>query len=251
MTKRNRAAEQLATTISVLTKYNKNEVMSDIGAALSLYQSLYQAKNRTIRNKFYVGKGIEFKFNQKEREALIEVIEGDSIFWNKWIAQQEVFEESGFDEKYRPSLHRIDPAGHYEFGNIDVMPLGLHRQEHAKSNRALVFREGNLIGKFKFDSKKQFYNEFSKHFTAANVLNLKAIAFDTAKLQQLNENTFILLQTDSIDKQAITNDETNYYLEYQDITTSYYDPKTMELVDVKKWRLPQPIRVDIANVFIA
>ena len=118
--------------ITVKKAFIQNDIgLEYTGAGLTLYKSLVKAKNRTKRDESYIKKDIQFNFDNAERKALIEVINGDTSFWNERIKQQRKYEESGFNEDYRPSLHRPNPNGHYEFGNITVIPYGEHLKEHA------------------------------------------------------------------------------------------------------------------------
>lgn len=136
---RNRKSEQLYTVTKL---FDANDIdLSLASAGRTLYQSLAKAKERTRTNVYYTEKGIKFMFNPKDRKALLEVIQGDNDFWQAWVKQNETFDSTGFD-KNRPTIHRINPDGNYEFGNIGVLPRGEHQQEHAKP--VVVFDLDNL-----------------------------------------------------------------------------------------------------------
>jgi len=137
---RNGKQEQLATVTRVLTENGMD--LKDVGAALTLYASLNRAKQRTGERKGY--ENIEFLLEKKQSKALIQLINEEPSFWNEWKAQQKIYEESGFEEDQRPSLHRRDPKGHYSLGNLAVIPYGKHLQENAVSTALVTFENGNL-----------------------------------------------------------------------------------------------------------
>ena len=101
-----------------------------VEAGRTLHQSFEQAKVRTKENPYYIAKGIQFNFDKKPRLALIEVINGDPAFWQEWYQQQAIADKTGHQDD-RPTLHRLNPNGHYEFGNIGVLAHGDHKQEGA------------------------------------------------------------------------------------------------------------------------
>ncbi|MER2153221.1 MAG: hypothetical protein ABS917_03490 [Solibacillus sp.] len=119
---------------------NKGIDLSLLDAGVSLFSSLEQALKRTKNDKSYIVKGIEYRLNLVEKDgkqiklapryALINVIQTDNELWQLWIKQQEIFNRTGL-EADKPSIHRPNPDGHYEIGNIAVLPLGEHLQEHA------------------------------------------------------------------------------------------------------------------------
>lgn len=126
---RSRKLEQLSTVTKLFTE---NDIdLSLVGAGRTLYQSLAKAKERTLKRQDYIAKAIKYMFAHKESEALIEIIQGDREFWRAWVKQNEIFEETGLASD-RPTIHRLDSNGNYEFGNIGVLPRGEHQQEHAK-----------------------------------------------------------------------------------------------------------------------
>ena len=127
--RRSRVKEQINTVSKLFAEYDID--LSLVTAGRTLYQSLAQAKMRTKKRKDYIKKGIMFMFSSKDRLALIEVIQGDKAFWEAWVKQNVVYERTGL-ESDKPTIHRINPDGHYEFGNIAVLPYGEHQQEHAK-----------------------------------------------------------------------------------------------------------------------
>lgn len=127
--KRSRAVEQAHTVSRLFAKHDID--MSLIGAGITLLNSLAQAKRRTKEREDYISKGIQFNFNKTDRLALIEIIHGDNEFWQAWIKQHKIFEKTGI-EADRPTIHRLNPNGHYEFGIIGVLSSGEHQQEHAR-----------------------------------------------------------------------------------------------------------------------
>lgn len=126
--RRNRATELAYTVSRLFAKYDID--LDLVSAGVSCLKSLAQAKRRTKERLDYIAKGIQFNFNKTDRLALIEIIQGDNEFWQAWIAQNEIFERTGL-EADRPTIHRLNPNGHYEFGNIGVLSSGEHQQEHA------------------------------------------------------------------------------------------------------------------------
>lgn len=166
--------------------------------------------------------------------------------WIEWKKQSIIHKQTS-EQSDRPTLDRIDPLLNYTLDNLQVLSLKENvLKARQKASKALVYRNGDLIGKFRFDSKKHFYEELNKYY-ASNVIN--SLKFDTATFQKLDKNTYILLQTDDMDKSLVSNDS-QYYAEYQSGTTYYFNQETMDLVDVKKWTLPYPIRHDVGSVFI-
>ncbi|REB10031.1 hypothetical protein DVB69_04285 [Sporosarcina sp. BI001-red] len=118
-------------TVSKL--FLENDIdLSLVSAGVTLYQSLAKAEERTRKRKDYVVKGIKFMFDSEDRKALLEVIKGDKDFWQAWVNQNKSFERTGL-ESDRPTIHRLNPDGNYEIGNIAVLPYGEHQQEHAKA----------------------------------------------------------------------------------------------------------------------
>lgn len=126
--RRNRATELAYTVSRLFAKYDID--LDLVSAGVKLLKSIAQAKRRTKERLDYIAKGIQFNFNITDRLALIEIIQGDKEFWQAWIAQNEIFEGTGL-EADRPTLHRLNPDGHYEFGNIGVLSSGDHLQENA------------------------------------------------------------------------------------------------------------------------
>ncbi|MGE7948315.1 hypothetical protein [Lysinibacillus sp. NPDC093688] len=141
--------EQLSTVRNLFVEYGID--LSLISAGRTLYESLRLAKHRTKKRKDYIEKGIKFLFNSEDRLALLEVISGDKVFWEAWINQNNIYDKTGFDND-RPSVHRLNPDGNYEFGNIGVLPLGKHRQEHAVSTAVVILENGSLSAQI-FGSK--------------------------------------------------------------------------------------------------
>ncbi|UUV23434.1 MULTISPECIES: hypothetical protein [Lysinibacillus] len=127
-TARSKQKEQARTVSRLFAKHGID--LSLVEAGRTLYQSFIQAKDRTKKDPYYIKKGIKFNFNKKPSLALIEVINGDIAFWQGWFKQQAIFDKTGLEDD-RPTLHRLDPDGHYEFGNIGALPWGEHKQEHA------------------------------------------------------------------------------------------------------------------------
>lgn len=125
---RDRKKEQARTISRLFAKHDIDLELVEAGR--TLYQSHIQAKDRTKKNPYYIAKGIKYNFNKEPSLALIEVINGDVAFWQAWYKQQAIFDKTGLEDD-RPTLHRLDPDGHYEFGNIGVLPWGTHKQEHA------------------------------------------------------------------------------------------------------------------------
>lgn len=114
-----------------------------VEAGRTLYQSLRQAKIRTKKRKDYIAKGIQYKFKREDKQALLELIQGDDVFWQAWIKQHKIFEKTGLKAD-RPTIHRLDSDGHYEFGNIAVVSRGEHNLEHAKAVIMLDTEAGKL-----------------------------------------------------------------------------------------------------------
>ncbi|MEX3745964.1 hypothetical protein [Lysinibacillus xylanilyticus] len=141
--------EQLSTVTKLFVEYDID--LSLVRAGRTLYESLRIAKHRTKKRKDYIAKGVKFMFNHKDRFALLEVISGDKVFWEAWIKQNEIYDKTGLEDD-RPSIHRPNPDGNYEFGNIDVLPYGEHLQEHAESMALVTFENGNLSAQI-FGSK--------------------------------------------------------------------------------------------------
>lgn len=139
--RRNRATELAYTVSRLFAKYDIDLDLVDAG--VSCLKSLAQAKRRTKERLDYIAKGIQFNFNKTDRFALLEVIQGDKEFWQAWIAQHEIFERTGL-EADRPTIHRLDSDGHYEIGNIAVLPYEEHQQEHAKPVIVLDTDTGTL-----------------------------------------------------------------------------------------------------------
>jgi len=133
--------KQLRTVINLFVEYDIDLSLATAGR--TLYRSLRNARYRTRNRKDYIAKGIEFKFNREDRLALLEVIRGDKEFWQAWIKQYGIYEETGL-ESDKPSIHRFNPDGNYEFGNIDVLPYGEHLQEHAIPTAMLIFDNGSF-----------------------------------------------------------------------------------------------------------
>lgn len=125
---RSRAVEQALTVSRLFAKHGID--LDLVGAGVTLLNSLIQAKRRTKERGDYIAKGIQFNLNKTDRFALLEVIQGDKEFWQAWVKQHEIFEETGLDDD-RPTLHRLNPDGHYEFGNIGMLSSGDHLQENA------------------------------------------------------------------------------------------------------------------------
>ena len=147
--RRNRATELAYTVSRLFAKYDIDLDLVDAG--VSCLKSLAQAKRRTKERLDYIAKGIQFNFNKTDRFALLEVIQGDKEFWQAWIKQHEIFERTGL-EADRPTIHRLNPNGHYEFGNIGVLSSGEHQQEHAESMALVTLENGNLSARI-FGSK--------------------------------------------------------------------------------------------------
>ncbi|MFJ7731545.1 hypothetical protein ACIQXF_06570 [Lysinibacillus sp. NPDC097231] len=137
-----RESEKVKTQTDIVRKqFVENGIdLALVGAGQTLFASLEHARKRVKTDKSYIAKGIKYRLNLvdrkgkqtrlKPRYTLVKVIQGDNEFWQAWIKQNEVFEKTGL-EADRPSLHRLNPDGHYEFGNIGVLPLGEHLQENA------------------------------------------------------------------------------------------------------------------------
>ncbi|WP_375199777.1 hypothetical protein [Bacillus sp. RS11] len=129
-------------TAIVRNQFVENDIdLSLLDAGVSLFSSFEQALKRTKTDEYYIAKGIEYRLDLVEKDgaqiriapryALINVIKVDDDFWQAWIKQQGIFERTGL-EADKPSIHRPNPDGHYEIGNIAVLPLGEHLQEHAQ-----------------------------------------------------------------------------------------------------------------------
>lgn len=138
--KRSKEAEQLATVKKVLLANNID--IEDAGAARTLYQSCIQAKGRAGTAKGYEDR--EYLLNPEPRRALIQVINEEPDLWKSWIVQQKHYKESGYDDDFRPTLHRIDSKGNYEVGNIAMLPMGKHLQEHAVKTTLIKFTKNGL-----------------------------------------------------------------------------------------------------------
>lgn len=118
---------------------------------LKLYKSLIRAKEDTKNDPSY--EHVEFRFHWRPSLAVIELIERDPDLWEEWIKYYSIYEQNGFDENLRPSLHRINPKGHYEVGNLAVVPYGEHLKENAVATPILALDEqGNLYYQM-FESK--------------------------------------------------------------------------------------------------
>lgn len=126
--KTTRSDKQTYTIRRLFAEYDIDLELVDAGR--TLYQSFIQAKDRTKKNVYYIKKGIKFNFNRKPRLAVIEVIQNDKDFWEVWVKQDNIHKKTGLEED-RPTLHRLDPDGHYEFGNIGVLSYSEHQQENA------------------------------------------------------------------------------------------------------------------------
>lgn len=167
--------------------------------------------------------------------------------WIEWKKQSIIHKQTA-EQSDRPTLDRVDPLLNYTLDNLQVLSLKENvLKARQKASKALVYRNGDLIGKFRFDSKKQFYEEFNNYYPS-NVLN--SIKFDTATFQKLDKNTYLLLQTDSIDRTAVKVDGDKYVMVYESGTTYYFNQETMKLLDVKNWTLSKPIKHDVGYIFI-
>ena len=111
-------------------------------AARTLYQSNIQAKERAGKRKGY--ENVQYLLNPEPRKAIIQLINEELDFWKSWIVQQKHYKASGYDKNLRPTIHRLDSKGHYEIGNIAMLPMGKHLQERAKPVAIMVVDNGNL-----------------------------------------------------------------------------------------------------------
>lgn len=174
-TNRNGKQEQLATVTRVFTE---NEIdLKDVGAGLTLYASLNRAKQRAGERKGY--EDIEFLLEKKQSKALIQVINDKPSFWNEWKIQQKIYEESGFDENQRASLHRINPKGHYLLDNIGVLPYGDHLKENAV-----------VTGFFGTKDGKSYFEYFHSITAASKFLGIPANKLKGIENLAVNWNGF-------------------------------------------------------------
>lgn len=133
--------KQLRTVTNLFVEYDID--LSLVPAGKALYRSLRNARYRTRNREEYKAKGIEFRFHREDRLAVIEVIRGDKEFLQAWINQYGIYERSGL-ESDQPSIHRLNPDGHYEFGNIGVLPYGEHLRENAIPTAMILLENGSF-----------------------------------------------------------------------------------------------------------
>jgi len=229
-------------TILILVENGKIEKESIVAAKL-LFDSCFSRINDCNKNSGY--------YHDNNIQCDWDSIEGFFIdcfdiqgFWEAWKRQYLIFKATG-KKSSRPTIDRIDEKRNYSKDNIGVLS---HRENVLKAKRkpckAILFREGNIIGSFIFDSRNQFTEEFNKRY-AGNVVN--TIKFDTAKIQKLDVKTSILLQYDSIDIEKAGDNEANYDLILTNCETRYYDTKTLELIKVEKF---DPVKAKLSKLFI-
>jgi hypothetical protein len=163
---------ELARIKTVTNTFKRSGINLDfVAAGTTLYKSLANAKNRTRKNKSYIKKGIQFNFNEEApRKTLVEVIQNESEFWEKWINTQKAYNDSRYNKDYRPSLHRPNPKGNYEIGNLAVVPYRQHQKENAICTN-LIFSDDN--GKLQiglFDSVVEAQNGLNTNRNTINKL---------------------------------------------------------------------------------
>ncbi|KAA0940152.1 hypothetical protein FQ087_22090 [Sporosarcina sp. ANT_H38] len=138
--KRNKVNEQ---RVTVTRAFIKNKVDIElVDAGLTLFHSINNAKDRVNNNESYKNK--KFLLNKKPRFALIQIINEDPKLWETWKTQQIKFKDSGYNEDYKPTLHRIDRTGDYEIGNLAMLSDEDHKQENAVQTALVTFGDDGL-----------------------------------------------------------------------------------------------------------
>lgn len=163
-------------TIEIL--FIKNNIdLALLEAGIALHKALHSAKVRTKHDKYYIKKGIKFVFNDKLTLATIEVIQGDEEFWRAWIKLYEIWKRTG-NNGDKPSIHRINPDGHYEFGNIAVLSKVEHLKEGSKI--VLAYENGKIS---KYESHSEFMKETGVKQSQMTKIN-KAFKAENEKRKQ-------------------------------------------------------------------
>jgi len=155
-------------------------------------------------------------------EFFLKLLDKDSFF-EGWIDLMTCHIANGEDRNSLPVIDRINEKGHYTLDN--VQPLTHYdntkkaRQKHCT---AVLFKDGNLVDTFKFDSKKQC-NELLQTYVPVKLL--KTLQYDTPFFQSLGNGYYLKVQTDDAKLEDILNKDNheNYKIVFKDLMHYVYD----------------------------
>lgn len=160
-----------------------------------------------------------------------ELLVKDEKFFSGWIELTERYYADDCKRSSTPVIDRIDSSGHYTLNN--VQPL-THYENTKKARQkpctAVLFKDGNLVDVFNFESKKQC-NEQLQNYVPVKVL--KTLDYDTPYFQSLAGGYYLKVQTDDAKIGDILKKDNpkNYKIVLQDVVHYVFD------LDKKKVRV--------------
>lgn len=175
---------------------DKNRIDNLTGIKLAeylLHRSCIRALERARGEEKGAYEGVKCDWNKplKMKEDLMNFTE----FWDKWLEQSRIYEESGKVANLRPTLDRIESnvekGGHYTMENIQVLSHGENSFKANSIKCKVIFIKGLKVVKITdYESTKDVMKELK--IPAYNTINLFK---DSGKIHSIGNGYSILLQT--------------------------------------------------------
>ncbi|MEM5011891.1 hypothetical protein WKH57_14305 [Niallia taxi] len=175
----------------------KNEKISNLAgvdfAEYLLHKSCIRVLERVRSNKKEAYKGVKCDWDKplKMKEDLMT----NDVFWGRWIEQSRIYEKSGRLLNVRPTIDRIESnvenGGHYSWGNLQVLSYSENTYKAQAVKCKVVFIRGiEVVCITEYESIINVMKELG--ISGYNVISLLK---DSGKIQKLNDNYSVLIQT--------------------------------------------------------
>ncbi|MEW9674154.1 hypothetical protein [Ammoniphilus sp. 3BR4] len=194
----------------------KAKDMKNDPARYLLYQSCKRAVERggeKCKKSTYQNVSCHWSKPMEMLNALMQ----DRVFWEAWQEQTEIYITNGQKDDDRPTIDRIDESGHYEIGNLQVLPQRLNAIK-GSSNQCLVFliKGVSLIKVIEFASIKEAHQALGIPYSVVNsggIYDLrdgyKALIESPKSVNRVSEKPRYLMVVNY--RQHVIDDEGNRY----------------------------------------
>lgn len=175
---------------------NNNRIKNLTGiefAEYLLHRSCIRVLERVRDDKNEVYKGVKCSWDKplKMKEDLMKQID----FWENWIKQSKIYEESGKTANLRPTIDRIESnvekGGHYIITNLQVLS---HSENTIKAKsikcKVIFIKNLEVVKITEYESTKDVMKELK--IPAYNTIN---ILKDSGKIQCIGNGYSVLIQT--------------------------------------------------------
>lgn len=170
-------------------KNNGIITLEEEGPALTLFFSCCSRISACKNDPNYK----DVKCNWKNpTEMTMDIINHKKDMWKAWKEQDRLFSKTK-DKKDRPSIDRINNAGHYNLENIQMLSvIDNNLKDKGIFNFALLFYKSTPMYSFEFTSKKEMKNKL-KEFGVE--INVDKIALDVGILQNIGNGYSVIIQS--------------------------------------------------------